>query len=249
MANYNYGIVIEPYQQNKLIMKNLFILFIFLFTATMNAQEQKPMSLISVSGEGKIKITPDQVAISVSVESKGAKASEVKTENDKKIDAVVKYIKKMGVDAKDFQTQRVSLNDQYDYQKKKHNYVATQTIQILLKDISKYDVLMEGLMDAGINNINGVEFKSSKFENYKSEARKLAIKDAKQKADDFVSAVGQKVGRAFTINDNTQTYQPHPYQAMMKTSMSFDAESAPRETLAVGEIEVITNVSVSFVLD
>ena len=249
MVNCKHGTIIETSKPNKLIMKNLFILFTFLFIAGMSAQEQKPMSLISVSGEGKIKITPDQVAISVSVESKGAKATEVKDENDKKIDAIVKYIKKMGVDSKDFQTQRVSLNDQYDYQKKKHNYVATQTIQILLKDISKYDILMEGLMDSGINNINGVEFKSSKFESYKSEARKLAIKDARQKADDYVSAIGQKVGRAFTINDNTQTYYPQPHMTMMAEQSFKSAAVAPRETLAVGEIEVIANVSVSFVLD
>lgn len=232
-------------------MKKIILLVAILFSIFMDAQENtKPMSLISVSGEGKIKITPDQVAISVSVESKGMKAVEVKTDNDAKIDAVIKYIKKMGVDPKDFQTQLVRLNDQYDYQKKKHNYVATQTINILLKDITKYDVLMEGLMDAGINNINSATFKSSKFESYKTEARKLAMKDAKQKADDYVSVLnGQKVGKAFTINDNTQTYYPQPQYAMMKTMSMNDGAAQPRETLAIGEIEVITNVSVSFLLE
>lgn len=228
--------------------KAIFILFT-LFAMVSQAQEIKPMPMINVAGEGKIKVTPDQVNISVSVESKGVKAADVKKENDIKIDEVIKFIKKMKVDVKDFQTQRVTLNDQYDYQKKKHNYVATQTIIILLKDLSKYDELMEGIVDAGINNINNVDFKSSKLEIYKSDARKLAMKDAKAKADDYIAVlVGQKVGKAFTITDNTQAYYPQPVygMAMMKSA---DMEAAPRQTLAVGEIEVIANVSVSFVLE
>lgn len=228
--------------------KAIFILFT-LFAMVSQAQEIKPMPMINVAGEGKIKVTPDQVNISVSVESKGVKAADVKKENDIKIDEVIRFIKKMKVDVKDFQTQRVTLNDQYDYQKKKHNYVATQTIIILLKDLSKYDELMEGIVDAGINNINNVDFKSSKLEIYKSDARKLAMKDAKAKADDYIAVlVGQKVGKAFTITDNTQAYYPQPVygMAMMKSA---DMEAAPRQTLAVGEIEVIANVSVSFVLE
>ena len=114
--------------------KNLIIaLTFFMALGQMNAQETKPM--ITVMGEGKVKVVPDQVSISVSVESKGTKAADVKKENDTKVDAVLKYIKKMGIDAKDFQTTRVSLNDQYDYEKKKHNYVAVQSIQILVKDL------------------------------------------------------------------------------------------------------------------
>ena len=231
-------------------MKKIIFVLAILFSIFMEAQETKPMSLINVSGEGKISITPDQVAISVSVESKGVKAADVKIENDTKIDAVLSYIKKMGIESKDFQTQLVSLNDQYDYQKKKHNYVANQTINILLRNITKYDILMEGLLDAGINNINGTTFKSSKFESYKTEARKLAMKDAKQKADDYVSVlVGQKVGRAFTINDNTQTYYPQPNYGMARAMVMSDAAAPQRETLAIGEIEVVCNVMVSFVLE
>jgi uncharacterized protein YggE len=74
------------------------------------------------------------------------------------------------------------LNPQYDYEKKKHNYNATQTIEILLRDLSKYDELMEGLVDQGINRIDAVTFQSSKLAQYQSEARKLAMKEAKNES-------------------------------------------------------------------
>jgi len=68
------------------------------------------------------------------------------------------------------------------------------------------------------------------------------------KAEDFVSVLSQKVGKAILISDNSQMYIPQPRMYAMKTSMAMD-ESAPRETLAIGEIEITANVSVSFILD
>jgi len=228
-------------------MKKAIVFFTLLFMAMSYAQEQKQVPMISVSGEGKVKIAPDQASISISIETKGTKADDVKKENDKKMDAILKFIKKSNIAKEDFQTQRVSLNPNYDYEKKKHNYIATQSVQILLKDLTKYDELMEGLVDEGINRIDNVEFKSSKMKELQSDARKLAIKDAKAKAEDFVSVLGQKVGKAILISDNSQNYNPRPVMYAMK-SMAMD-ESAPRETLAVGEIEITANVGVSFILE
>jgi uncharacterized protein YggE len=228
-------------------MKKIILILAILFMATSYSQEQKQVPMINVSGEGKVKVAPDQALISISIETKGTKAEDVKRENDKKMDAILKFIKKSNIATEDFQTQRISLNPNYDYEKKKYNYIATQKIQILLKDLSKYDTLMEGLVNEGINRIDNVEFKSSKLVQLQSDARKLAIKEAKAKAEDFVSVLGQKVGKAILISDNSQIYIPQPRMYAMK-SMSMD-ESVSRETLAIGEIEITANVSVSFVLE
>lgn len=227
-------------------MKKTLLLFAVLFISFAQSQE-KQIPLLTVNGEGKIKVAPDQASISVSVLSTGTKAAEVKKSNDTKVDAVLKYIKSMNIAKEDYQTQRVSLYDNYDYDKKKHNYQATQTINILLKDLGKYDELMEGLVDQGVNNISGIEFKTSKLETYKSEARKAAIKSARDKANDYVVALGQGLGEAFTVIDNSQVDYPRPMynqMAMMKMEMA----DGGNQTLAAGEIEITANVSVSYVL-
>jgi uncharacterized protein YggE len=231
-------------------MKKTALILVVLFTVVIQAQEIKHIPMINVSGEGKIKVTPDQAAISISVETKGAKAADVKKENDIKIDAVLKFIKKMNIAKEDFQSQRINLYPNYDYEKKKSNYMATQTVVVLLKDLNKYDVLMDGLVDLGINRIDNVEFKSSKMEALQTDARKLAIQNAKAKAEDFVSVLNQKVGKAMTISDNSQTYYPpRPMYEMKAMAMADGGGGAPRETLATGEIELVVNVSVSFVLE
>lgn len=214
------------------------------------AQEQKNNpAQVCVSGEGKIKTRPDQAIINIAIETKGAKAADVKKENDAATDKVLQFIKTMKIPSEEVLTQNVSLNTNYDYEKKKHNYVATQSISIQLKDLSKYAELSAGLVDAGVNRIDNVEFKSSKIKALQSEARKLAVIDAKGKANDYVTALGQKMGKAILITDNSQANYPMPmYKNMTAMSMA-DGAQGQAETIAIGEIEVIANVSVCFALD
>ncbi|MEO8515926.1 MAG: SIMPL domain-containing protein, partial [Flavobacterium sp.] len=85
------------------------------------------------------------------------------------------------------------------------------------------------------------------IEQYQTESRKKAILDAKQKAVDYASVLNQKVGKAILISDNSQTNYPQPMyrSAMMKA----DSAGEQKETLAIGEIEVISNVQVAFILE
>lgn len=225
-------------------------LVVFVFVTTLataqqvTQQNQQPQ--ISVMGEGKVMVTPDRVDITIGVENIGADATEVKKKNDATIDAVIKYLKSVKVPAEDYQTQRVNLYRNYDYNKKKYSFTASQTIVIHLKDITKYDSMMMGLVDAGVNNIQGIEFKTSKQAQYESEARVKAVAEAKQKANDYAGALNQKVGKAIVVTDNTQVNYPR-----MMNAMKFESADAaiPKETLAIGEITITANVNISFELN
>lgn len=226
------------------------ILLLIMISSSVFAQDVKQVPQISVTGEGKIKVVPDEALISVSVETISKDAKEAKIQNDIISDKVLKLIKKKGISTTDFQTQRMTLNQNYDYTSKKKTFVANQTISIHLKDLSKYDDLMLELVDTGINRIQGVEFKSSKIKELEMQARKNALLDAKAKANDYVSVlVGQKVGKALLISDNSQTNYPQPvYRGLMKSSL-MESDEAPRETIAIGEIEIISIVSATFLLE
>lgn len=224
------------------------VVFVFVTTlagAQITQQNQQPQ--INVTGEGKIMVTPDRADITIGVENVGSDASDVKKKNDESIDAVIKYLKSIKLPAEDYQTQRVNLYRNYDSNKKKYSYTASQTIVIHLKDLSKYDSMMMGLVDAGVNNIQGVEFKTSKQAQYESEARVKAVAAAKQKATDYAGALNQKVGKAITVTDNTQTYYPRVMSAMKFGDM--ESADMPKETLAIGEITVTANVNISFELN
>lgn len=231
-------------------MKKSILILATIFTIVTYAQDNKAqIPQITVSGEGKIKVIPDEAIISVGVLNTGKDAKEVKTLNDETIDKVLKFLKKSGIVATDYKTNNVSLNKNYDYEKKKYFFQANQSISIMLKDIKKYDEIMMGLNETGINSIQGVEFKSSKMEALERDARKKAMQNAKQKAEDYVSVLNQKIGKALLITDNSQTYYPQPVFKGNMMAMAADSESSQRETLAIGEIEITATVSVTFVLE
>ena len=228
-------------------MKKVILILVFLFTVMIQGQDSKLIPQITVSGEGKIKITPDKAVLNFGVENSGKDAADVKKANDEVVDKVLRFIKKFGIPSSDFQTTQLSLNRSYDYDKKKYNFQSSQSITIILKDLTRYDALMMGLMDNGINTVTNIIFESSKIEEHKSEARKLAISDAKHRAEDYVSVLGQKIGKAILINDvSTQNYYPQPMYKSM--ALAADAPSE-KQTIAIGEIEVSANVNVSFLLD
>jgi len=231
-----------------MMRKAILILTMMTTWISLSQEQSKTIPQIAISGEGKVKVTPDIAVITLGVQNSGKEAKEVKTQNDVVVDKVLKYIKKFNISASDYQTTQVSLNKNYDYEKKKYTYEANQTITITLKDLSKYDLLMMDVMETGINKIDGVEFKSSKIEQFETEARKKALLNAKKKAEDYLSVLpGQKLGKAILISDNSSTYYPRPVLYAKGAVMSETADV--RETLAVGEIEVICNVNVSFLLE
>ena len=230
-------------------MKKVIVIAFAVFSSLVQAQEKTQSPLMSVSGEGKISVKPDQVVINFGIENIGKDATEVKKLNDETVDKTLKFIKEFGILSNDYKTTDVSLNRNYDYEKKKYNYRASQSVTIILKNLSRYDSLIMGLVDNGINSVSNVEFKTSKLEEYKSEARKLAMKEAQHKAEDYVSVLNQKIGKAITINDNTQTYFPQPMYRMAMADKEISGNSIPKETIAVGEIEVVATVSVSFILE
>lgn len=226
-------------------MKKAILILAVVTSGFMQGQERQAPQ-INVNGEGIVRVVPDEAYIVVSVENKGGNAADVKKQNDATVSKVVAGIKKLKLPEKDVQTRRVTLQPQYDYEKKKYTYFATQTISILLRDLSRYDTVVESLIDAGVNQISSVEFRYSKTEEAKSEARKKAMVAAKAKADDFASAIGQKAGKAITITDSEQpVYYPRHYEMAM--AKGGDAMDQP--TLAIGEIDIKANVNVSFVLE
>ncbi len=225
-------------------MKYLLLALIVLqFYQTMAQEKIQPT--ISVTGESNIKVVPDQVSVSMTVETTGKDALSVKTTNDITVNEVIKFIKQQGILPKDFQTKYVQIGKNYDYNSKTYHYRASQSITVLIKDLENYDALITGLMQKGINRIDGISFKSSTIENLYSQARMDAIVDAKKKADEYASVLNQKTGKALYISEPGTIETPFP---RYKTTMLMENSDAGRETLAVGEMEINVRVQVVFEL-
>lgn len=224
-------------------MRTILILAITAMTTLAHAQQIEPT--VGVTGEGKVIVVPDEVTISLGVQTQGKDAAAVKSENDKAVDKVLDFLLKKNIPQNQVQTEYVSLNKNYDYNTKVYNYNASQTISVKLKDLSKYDEIMSGLVASGINSITGVNFGSTKIDTYEAEARKKAVANAKMKAQEYAGVLGQKIGKAVQIAEQgTNTPQPQP---MYKMAMSESMDSSQR-TLAPGEMTISSKIQITFQL-
>ena len=228
-------------------MKKIFYLFT-LVLVTFSAMAQNNNSItpqVNVNGEGSVKIKPDYAVITMGAEIKDLDSAKAKKQNDEIIAKMIQVIKKSAIAEKDYQTQRVNLYKTREYQEKKDYFVASQTITITLRNLDNYEKLMADLMAAGANTINGVEFKSTQTEKVATEIRAKAVLNAKKKAEDYANALNQSIGKALIISDQSMVNNPRVY--MMKTAMA-DESAGMDQILAVGEIEISTNVNVVFEL-
>ncbi|MDR9457484.1 MAG: SIMPL domain-containing protein [Salegentibacter sp.] len=226
-------------------MKKLLLLTAILLSVGAFAQEDKMNQGIFVSGEGIVKVVPDQVVIKSQIEHEGVNANTVKKENDQTADAILKYLKSQDIPEKNIQTDYVNLNKRYNYNDKSYTYVARQAISITLEDLDKYEEIISGLLENGLNGISGIQFKSSEVEIHKTEARKRAVLAAKRKAEEFAGPLNQEVGKAITISESSgNNFQPVYRMADMKMS----EESGSQETLSPGEMEIRVKVNVGFQL-
>lgn len=201
---------------------------------------------VEVSGDGIVRVIPDEVTISVRVENTGNNAQEVKRKNDQTISDVLNFVKNQGIAEKYVRTEYVNLNKNYDYNTKTYNYSANQSISIKLIELKKYEMLMKGLLESGINRIDGVNFSSSKKAELESEARKKAVANAKEKANEYAGELNQKIGKALSIRENIVSNIPQP---MLRSAMMMDSQaSGSEQTMAPGEMEIYAKVYITFEL-
>lgn len=227
-------------------MKKVLFLLAVLTLTSVFAQQSSDRSIVNVTGEGIVKVEPDEVLIKSRIEHEGPSAASVKKKNDEVVDKVIKYLKSQNIDEKDIKTDYVNLNKRYDYNEKTYSYVANQAISIELHDIKDYEKIMKGLLENGLNRIDGIQFKSSEMEKYEREARKKAVLDAKTKAYQLAEPLGQEIGKAFSISEMEYNSIQPLYR--MDEAVEMSQAKGGQQTIAPGEMEIKIRVNVGFEL-
>lgn len=227
-------------------MKAIKTFLILAITTTAMMAQNTLTPTVDVIGEGIVNVVPDEVTINIRVENTGENTKNLKEQNDATINDVLKFLKKMNIADKDVRTEYMNLNKNYDYNSKTYTFAANQSLSVKLRDLKKYEEVMKGLMETGINRIDGVEFSSSNKAALESQARKQAVENAQMKAKEYAAALNQNIGKAVSISEFRNTSGPQPLYRM--ESMSTSAESGG-QSIALGEMEIRTTVNISFLLN
>ncbi|MEP2937352.1 MAG: SIMPL domain-containing protein [Gilvibacter sp.] len=207
---------------------------------------QTPNPIVQVTGQGSVMVVPDQATVKVRVEHTGKDPIGIKRQNDNVVRAVLQFLEQSGIEAKNIMTDYIRLSKNYEYNTKTYNYAANQAITIQIKDLDTYETVMNGLLSSGINRIDGISFGSSEQATLESQARKKAMANAKMKAEEYAGSLGQSIGKAVVISEQSQSSGPQPMGNYRLASME-SADASP--AMAPGELEIKVSIHVTFVLN
>jgi len=167
---------------------------------------------ITVSGQGIVYAKPDVGYVNVGVEIQRLTAKEAFEENAKIMNQIVSALLKLGVKQDDLTTVDYSIQPVYNYPEKEApvlvGYMVRNNLSIkITKKLANGDLdtgFLSEVLDAatsnGANVISGLSFDISNKDELKLEAIKLAMEDAKKKAEAALEVVDEKIKGVAEIN-------------------------------------------------
>jgi uncharacterized protein YggE len=206
---------------------------------------------VSVSGRGSVIYQPDEANITMGVQiDKVAKADQALTQLNEKINSVIKAIEQVGVPKENIKTQNYSLTPQYDWIENVQTsggFTATQLLVVKVMNLSENNDLVSQVIDvaskAGVNQIQGVSFDTSKLEDLKQQARLKAIANAKSQANSIAGSLEVRLGKVIGWWENSVSVPGTSYYEEMGAGYG-GGGGAP--VVPGGSQEIIMEVSINY---
>jgi len=200
----------------------------------------------TITGVGKVSVKPDIATVNVGVQATGTTVKETQDNLNKNINAVSAAVKKLGVDEKDIKTSNYNVNPTYDYSSNRQRivgYQASSNLTIKVRDIEKANSVVDGATAAGANTVGGISFDVDDKTKAEDEARKLAVADAKAKAQLAAKTAGFTLGKIINYQESTGGYRPIMYSKA--DGLSVTGAGAPTE-LETGSTDIELTVTLSY---
>ena len=212
--------------------------------AAAQVQDNSP-GVIVTTGEGVMKQAPDRAWVTIAAESRARTAQEAQRLNTDAMKAVVEKIKASGIPADAIQTTGYNLQPEFDYANGKQTlrgYVARNQVQVRVDALAKTGDVIGAAVGSGATNVSGVRFDLKDRETAEREALRLAVQDARQRANYAATGAGVTIDRVVRVEEQRDgPDMPRPMQMMAMRSEA--AQSAV--PVEAGEIEVRARVTLT----
>jgi uncharacterized protein YggE len=225
-------------------------LFVLLLTPVAAGAQQNALpepSTVVTSGEGLIQAAPDRAWITIAAESRAGNPRDAQRRNADAMTPVIEKLRAAGISAEAIRTIGYDLQQEWDYannQRVSRGYVARNTIDVRIDMIDRVGDVLEMAVGAGATSIGGIRFDLKNRAKLELEALRLAVEDARARADAAASGAGRSVDRVLRIDaQSAGAPAPVPRMAALREQAAGDAPP-----IAAGEIEIRAQVTVTSLL-
>ena len=165
--------------------------------------------IVNVTGYGRVAAPPDIAIIRVGVQTEADTAAEAMDENNLLMQAVISATVEAEIDEADIQTQGIRLNPVYASSEGGapatiSGYQASNIVEVTVRDLAGLGTLLDSVVEAGGNTIEGIRFEVSDMRDALAQAREAAMNDARSKAEQLTSLADAELGDVLTITEFSQ---------------------------------------------
>ena len=225
-----------------------------------------PEPTIAVSGAAEIRVVPDEVLLRFAVEDREAKLVDAVKACNTSTAAVLAFVNESGIAAPNVQSDFITIEPVYERPNGEESPVprffrASRGFAVRLRDVAKFDALLEGILKSGADRVEDVEFRTTALRKHRDLARQQAVRAAREKAVALAGELGAKVGKPVSIHEtsgggvrNGSSGRGDRWataQNVVQHAGRGDAtpETDPDQKLAAGMISVTSRVDVAFALE
>lgn len=191
-----------------------------------------PQQTIVVVGSGTVAVKPNLARVEAGVETLAPTVAQAAEENDQQMAAVIAKIKELGIAANDIQTTYYSVSPERSYEPSGPGpitgYRVATNVQITIRDVQQISTVIDGVAQAGANNIYGMYFGLDPQTQQQAQeaARSKAVADVQARAAALAKLNGVEMGKLLSISEVIGT---SPYPVMKGTSGGGEQGGAPVE--------------------
>ena len=235
--------------------------FALILSLSSPGQDARPAAgrEITVTGSGEVRIPPDEIVLTVGVETSDMNLLAARDQNDQRIRAMMKAAGARGIPPEHLKTDYVHIEPRYeDYGTRKFlGYFVRKTLIVTVRDVPSFEATYGELLQAGATHVHDVQFRTTELRRHRDEARRLAIRAAREKAEALARELGQAIGAPERISESSGWYWGSSSSwwgsrwGSQMTQNAVQTAAAAGDTgtaLAPGLISVRADVSVSFAL-
>jgi uncharacterized protein YggE len=161
---------------------------------------------ITVVGEGKVSLEPDIARVSIGVETVKNSVQEASAENRTVVEAVLAVLQEQGVAEEDIQTSGFTIySERYGPEgplaEGDVRYRVSNNVMVTIRQLENVGTILDAAIEAGANNIYGVEFLVDEPGESETEARTMAVEDAHTKAAEIAELNGLELGNVISVSE------------------------------------------------
>lgn len=213
--------------------------------AQQNSTPEPPV--VVTSGEGLVQATPDRAWITISAETRAGNPRDAQRRNVEAMTPVIARLRAAGIPAEAIRTVGYDLQQEWDYvnnQRVSRGYVARNTIDVRVDTIDRIGELLEMAVGSGATSVGGVRFDLKDRARLEREALRLAVEDARARADAAAAGAGRSIDRVLRIDAQSGGAPvPMPRVALLREQAASDAPP-----IAAGQMEIRAQVTLTSIL-